>query len=60
MALFEYTCVNCDYTLEIDRSVHDPEPNYMCERCAWPLKKVYKPLGIQFKGGGFYSTSGRG
>lgn len=60
MATFEYTCINCDYTLEEKRSVHDPEPVHICEKCGYALKKVYKPLGIAFKGGGFYSTSDRG
>ena len=60
MPTYEYSCLNCDYTLSEERSIHDPEPTHICEKCAYPMKKVYHPSAIQFKGGGFYSTSSRG
>jgi putative FmdB family regulatory protein len=60
MPTYEYTCLNCDYTLSEIRSIHDPEPSHICEKCAWPMKRSYDAPGVSFKGGGFYSTSGRG
>ena len=29
-----------------------------CPECDRPLKRVWNPSGIQFKGRGFYSTGG--
>lgn len=50
----------CDKDFEKERSIHDAEPTYHCEVCGHALIRSYSSFGIQFKGGGFYSTDGRG
>jgi len=59
MAVYEYSCIQCDTTVDKERSIHDPEPEYFCESCGYALARVYSPFGLSFKGGGFYSTEGR-
>lgn len=56
MPKYEYTCLNCDYSMEITRSIYDDAALPVCEKCAWPMKKVYSAPAVQFKGSGFYST----
>jgi predicted nucleic acid-binding Zn ribbon protein len=52
--------MECDKDYEKERSIHDAEPTYVCDTCGYALVRVYLPFGLQFKGGGFYSTDGRG
>ena len=60
MPKYDYACFNCDKDYEKERSIHDPVPEYKCDECGYALQRVYTPFGLQFKGGGFYSTDGRG
>ena len=60
MAKYEYSCIQCDINYEKERSIHDAEPEYFCDTCGYALQRVFSPFGLQFKGGGFYSTDGRG
>ena len=60
MAIYEYACITCDKKVEIERSITAKESEYFCEGCGYALVRVYSPFGIQFKGGGFYSTGNRG
>ena len=60
MAIYEYACIECDLSYEKERSIHDPVPEYFCDKCGYALQRVYTPFGLQFKGGGFYSTDRRG
>ena len=59
MAVYEYSCMECDLTQEKERSIHDPEPEYFCGTCGYALVRVFSPFGLSFKGGGFYSTESR-
>lgn len=59
MPKYEYACIECDLEYEKERSIHDAEPEYFCEKCGYALQRVYNSFGLQFKGGGFYSTDGR-
>jgi len=60
MALYEYVCLNCDKTIEKQIEMGKAEPAYPCETCGYLMKRVYSPFGVSFRGGGFYSTEGRG
>ena len=60
MAIYEYACIECDLDYEKERSIHDAEQKYYCDQCGYALQRVYNSFGIQFKGGGFYSTDSRG
>lgn len=56
MPVYEYSCITCDKTIEITRSIKDSESIPSCEFCGYNMTKVYSPFGIQFKGNGFYKT----
>jgi len=58
MPKYEYTCMNCDTTIEIDRSIHATEEVPICENCGYKMNRSYSTFGITFKGGGFYKTGG--
>lgn len=59
MPIYTYRCENCG--VQFDRKQHfDDEPLRICPECATEtLRKVYLPVGIVFKGSGFYSTDNR-
>lgn len=58
MPTYEYLCVECGNRREVVQSFTD-EPLTVCEVCEGRLRKVIYPVGIQFKGSGFYSTDRR-
>jgi len=55
---YEYACTKCDQHGEVFQRVSD-EPLTKCGVCGGPLRKVFHPAGILFKGSGFYSTDNR-
>jgi putative FmdB family regulatory protein len=58
MPTYEYRCERCGDTVEVVQSFSDG-PLTTCEWCGGPLRKVYAPVGIVFKGSGFYKTDSR-
>lgn len=58
MPTYEYRCEGCGSTFEVVQSIHD-DALTTCEKCGAPLRKVYAPVGIVFKGSGFYKTDSR-
>ncbi|MDQ1492728.1 MAG: hypothetical protein QOJ23_5242 [Actinomycetota bacterium] len=60
MPTYEYRCTACDEHLEVVQSFSD-EPLTKCPKCGKKaLRKVFSPVGIVFKGSGFYKTDSRG
>jgi len=59
MPTYEYACVECGEHLEVVQSMSDP-PLAVCTTCGGRLRKVFSPIGIVFKGSGFYRTDSRG
>jgi len=59
MPIYTYRCENCG--VQFDRRQHfDDEPLRICPECQTEtLRKVYLPVGIVFKGSGFYATDNR-
>lgn len=55
MPIYEYACTNCGERTEAKQSFDDP-PLEECPHCGGKLRKLYSPVGIVFKGSGFYST----
>jgi len=55
---YQYACTVCDERLEAVQKFTD-DPLTTCEECGGPLRKVYSPVGIVFKGSGFYRTDSR-
>ena len=59
MPTYEYRCTNCEEHLEVVQSFSD-EPLTKCPNCGKKtLRKVFSPVGIVFKGSGFYKTDNR-
>jgi putative FmdB family regulatory protein len=55
MPIYEYACTACGERTEAKQSFDDP-PLEECPQCGGKLRKLYSPVGIVFKGSGFYST----
>lgn len=55
---YEYACTSCGQHIEVVQSMSD-EPLRKCGACGGQLRKVFSPIGIVFKGSGFYRTDSR-
>lgn len=55
MPIYEYACTNCGERTEQRQGFDDP-PLETCPHCGGRLRKLYSPVGVVFKGSGFYST----
>ena len=58
MPIYVYACTNCGERTEARQSFDDP-PLEVCPHCNGKLRKMYSPVGIVFKGSGFYSTDAK-
>lgn len=58
MPTYQYACTACDERLEVVQKFTDDSLT-TCEVCGGSLRKVYSPVGIVFKGSGFYRTDSR-
>jgi putative FmdB family regulatory protein len=55
MPLYEYECNSCGVRFE--RLQHmDEEPVKTCPECGGKVRRLFQPVGIIFKGSGFYVT----
>jgi predicted nucleic acid-binding Zn ribbon protein len=63
MPTYVYKFVDSGETIEIQQSFSDPaltEAPHPSDGKMRPVKKVFQPVGITFKGGGFYKTDSGG
>ncbi len=59
MPIYTYRCENCGVQFERQQKFSEP-PLAWCPECnKKTLRKVYTPVGIVFKGSGFYATDHR-
>jgi putative FmdB family regulatory protein len=58
MPIYEYACTACGERTEAKQGFDDP-PLDTCLVCGGKLRKLYSPVGIVFKGSGFYSTDSK-
>lgn len=58
MPKYEYACRSCGEHLEVVQTFAD-DPLTECPACGGPLRKVFSPPSIAFKGSGFYRTDNR-
>lgn len=59
MPIYTYRCTNCGVRFDQQQKFSDA-PLTRCPECSKKtLQKVYQPVGIVFKGSGFYSTDHR-
>jgi putative FmdB family regulatory protein len=59
MPVYTYECDNCGQRFEAKQSFKD-EPLTECPNCGGSLHRVIQPVGVVFKGSGFYVTDSRG
>ncbi len=62
MPTYLYRCLNCHTEFEVVQSFKDdPISTFHCHACGTeqPVKKVFTPIGVTFKGSGFYKTDSR-
>jgi putative FmdB family regulatory protein len=58
MPLYEYECNGCGVRFERLQSIND-EPIKKCPECGEEVRRLIQPVGIIFKGKGFYVTDNR-
>ena len=58
MPIYGYRCTECGHELEVLQSM-SAEPLKVCSECGGALRKRLYPVGVQFKGSGFYTTDYR-
>jgi putative FmdB family regulatory protein len=58
MPTYGYQCGRCAHKFEVRQSMSDA-PLKDCPECGGELRKLLYPVGVQFKGSGFYTTDYR-
>ncbi len=59
MPTYGYRCADCGHQFEIVQRISE-EPLTVCPKCQGKLSKMLYPVGISFKGSGFYTTDYKG
>jgi putative FmdB family regulatory protein len=58
MPTYSYHCDSCGHDFEVvQRFVDDPLTE--CPKCGSPIRRVIQPVGVVFKGSGWYITDSR-
>lgn len=63
MPTYVYKFIDTGETIEVQQSFSDDaltEAVHPATGATMPVKKVFLPVGVTFKGGGFYKTDSRG
>lgn len=55
MPMYEFTCLLCDKTLEMNLTLESTQ-NVTCPECGEPMKRSYTFGAVTFNGSGFYKT----
>lgn len=58
MPTYAYRCTACHHAFEVVQKFSD-SPISECPECASPVRKVFHPVGIVFKGSGWYINDSR-
>ena len=58
MPTYAYACTECSHTFDIYQSFTD-DALTECPECGAALRKVFSPVGVVFKGSGFYRNDAR-
>jgi putative FmdB family regulatory protein len=58
MPLYEYACQDCGHRFEVRQGIRE-DPLTTCPNCGGKIRRVIHPVGIVFKGSGFYKTDSR-
>jgi putative FmdB family regulatory protein len=55
MPIYCYKCPGCGERMEVFQKRPDYSPQ-QCQECGTPMEKIIGPVGVIFKGSGFYCT----
>jgi putative FmdB family regulatory protein len=55
---YQYACTECGDRSEVVQRFTD-DPLTVCSACGGKLRKIFSPVGIVFKGSGFYRNDSR-
>ena len=58
MPIYVYECTNCGIHFEQNQRITD-DPTQVCPECDGQVRRVIQPVGVIFKGSGFYVTDNR-
>ncbi|HLZ20542.1 MAG TPA: FmdB family zinc ribbon protein [Ktedonobacterales bacterium] len=58
MPTYDYSCRSCGARFEVWQKMSD-EPLTTCPTCGSEIHRIVYPVGLVFKGSGFYSTDNR-
>jgi len=58
MPVYEYRCAECGHQFDHYQKATE-QPLRRCPTCRGRVRKVFRPVGIIFKGSGFYTTDYR-
>lgn len=58
MPTYEYECDVCNHRFEVEQNMRD-DPLTECPRCSGPVRRVFSPNSVIFKGSGFYCTDSK-
>ena len=58
MPTYEYECTKCRIHFERHQRITDA-PIQTCPECGGQVRRVFYPVGVIFKGSGFYVTDNR-
>jgi putative FmdB family regulatory protein len=56
--LYDYQCDHCGHRFEVRQGIKE-DPLTVCPQCKGSIRRVIHPVGIVFKGSGFYVTDNR-
>jgi putative FmdB family regulatory protein len=56
--LYDYQCDQCGHRFEVRQGIKE-DPLTVCPECGGAIRRVIHPVGIVFKGSGFYITDSR-
>jgi len=59
MPTYDYRCDSCGARFDVWQKITD-DPVATCPTCGGPVHRLLHPVGLLFKGAGFYSTDNRG
>jgi len=58
MPTYQYACKHCDHRFDVRQQFTD-DPLTTCPQCGGAIQRVINPVGIIFKGSGFYVTDNK-
>ncbi|MDO5723979.1 MAG: zinc ribbon domain-containing protein [Flaviflexus sp.] len=58
MPTYSYRCTECGTERDVRQSFTD-DPLTVCPDCGGALRKLFSPVGVVFKGSGFYHNDSR-